>query len=60
MLFWLGLLAPLGLLPEAAGFGVTAPDQHYDDYARIAAKGKIIVIASGAPVLVRYSLRRSE
>ncbi|HLB96003.1 MAG TPA: DmsC/YnfH family molybdoenzyme membrane anchor subunit, partial [Acetobacteraceae bacterium] len=24
MLFWLGLLAPLGLLPEAAGFGVTA------------------------------------
>jgi DMSO reductase anchor subunit len=24
MLFWLGLLAPLALLPEAAGFGVTA------------------------------------
>ena len=24
MLFWLGLLAPLGLLPVAAGFGVTA------------------------------------
>jgi DMSO reductase anchor subunit len=24
MLFWLGLLAPLGLLPIAAGFGVTA------------------------------------
>jgi hypothetical protein len=32
-----------------AGFGVTAPELHHDDYAGIDAKGKIIVILSGAP-----------
>jgi hypothetical protein len=32
-----------------AGYGVTAPDQHYDDFAGIDAKGKIIIVASGAP-----------
>jgi Zn-dependent M28 family amino/carboxypeptidase len=32
-----------------AGFGVTAPDQNYDDYKSIDVKGKIIVIAQGAP-----------
>jgi Peptidase family M28 len=32
-----------------AGFGVTAPDQKYDDYASIDAKGKIVAIFSGAP-----------
>jgi hypothetical protein len=32
-----------------AGFGVTAPDQHYDDYKSIDAKGKIVVLAQGAP-----------
>src|SRR5690348_3539939 len=31
------------------GFGVTAPDQHHDDYKSIDAKGKIVVIAQGAP-----------
>ena len=32
-----------------AGFGVTAPELHHDDYAGIDAKGKIVVILSGAP-----------
>jgi len=31
------------------GFGVTAPDQKYDDYAGADAKGKIVVWLSGAP-----------
>jgi Peptidase family M28 len=31
------------------GFGVTAPDQKYDDYARIDAKGKIVASIYGAP-----------
>jgi hypothetical protein len=33
-----------------AGYGITAPEQHYyDDYARIDVRGKIVVIMSGAP-----------
>jgi Peptidase family M28/PA domain len=32
-----------------AGFGITAPDQHYDDYKSLDVKGKIVVIAQGAP-----------
>ena len=32
-----------------AGFGVTAPEFHYDDFANIDAKGKIAVILSGSP-----------
>lgn len=32
-----------------AGFGVTAPDQKYDDFAGIDVHGKIIVRISGAP-----------
>lgn len=32
-----------------AGFGVTAPDQKYDDYASIDAKGRIVAVFSGAP-----------
>jgi hypothetical protein len=32
-----------------AGFGVTAPDQRYDDYARLDVRGKIVAIVSGAP-----------
>jgi Zn-dependent M28 family amino/carboxypeptidase len=32
-----------------AGFGVTAPELHHDDYAGIDARGKIVVIISGAP-----------
>lgn len=32
-----------------AGFGVTAPDQHYDDYKSLDVKGKIVILAQGAP-----------
>lgn len=31
------------------GFGVTAPDQHYDDYAGVDVRGKIVVSLYGAP-----------
>jgi Zn-dependent M28 family amino/carboxypeptidase len=31
------------------GYGVTAPDQRYDDFASIDAKGKIVAFLSGAP-----------
>jgi len=31
------------------GYGVTAPNQHYDDYASIDARGKILAYLSGAP-----------
>lgn len=37
--------APLVL----AGFGVTAPELHVDDYAGIDARGKLVVLLSGAP-----------
>lgn len=32
-----------------AGFGVTAPEHHYDDYAKIDARGKIVAVTGGAP-----------
>jgi len=32
-----------------AGFGVTAPDQNYDDYKGIDARGKIVAFVYGAP-----------
>lgn len=32
-----------------AGFGVTAPEQKYDDYAGLEAKGKIVAYVYGAP-----------
>jgi hypothetical protein len=32
-----------------AGFGISAPDQKWDDYARIDVRGKIAVILAGAP-----------
>ncbi|HKS81002.1 MAG TPA: M28 family metallopeptidase [Candidatus Acidoferrales bacterium] len=32
-----------------AGYGVTAPEAHYDDYAGLDAKGKIVVLVLGAP-----------
>ncbi len=32
-----------------AGFGVTAPDQNYDDYKSIDVKGKIVAFVLGAP-----------
>jgi len=31
------------------GYGVTAPERQYDDYAGVDAKGKILVVVSGAP-----------
>lgn len=32
-----------------AGFGISAPDMNYDDYAGIDAKGKVVVVFRGAP-----------
>lgn len=32
-----------------AGFGVSAPELNYDDYASVDAKGKIVVVLAGAP-----------
>ncbi|MCX2740312.1 M28 family peptidase [Pontibacter anaerobius] len=32
-----------------AGFGISAPDLNYDDYANIDAKGKVVVILRSAP-----------
>jgi len=32
------------------GYGVTAPEFHYDDYAGIDVRGKIVVLLTGAPV----------
>jgi Zn-dependent M28 family amino/carboxypeptidase len=32
-----------------AGFGVTAPERGYDDYRGVDAKGKIVVLLTGAP-----------
>lgn len=32
-----------------AGFGISAPELHHDDYASIDARGKIVLIYSGAP-----------
>jgi hypothetical protein len=32
-----------------AGYGVTAPEQHYDDFKGIDVKGKIIAVMPGAP-----------
>ncbi len=39
------------------GYGVTAPDQHYDDYAGIDAKGKIVVTIFNAPPAFPSSVR---
>jgi hypothetical protein len=32
-----------------AGFGITAPNQNYDDYKSLDVKGKIVALAQGAP-----------
>ncbi|WP_210516916.1 protease-associated domain-containing protein [Hymenobacter terricola] len=32
-----------------AGFGISAPELGYDDYAGLDVKGKIVVIVRGAP-----------
>ncbi|MBX0288850.1 M28 family peptidase [Hymenobacter sp. HSC-4F20] len=40
-------LAPTGL--AFAGYGISAPDQGYDDYQSLDVKGKVVVIVRGAP-----------
>lgn len=40
-----------------AGFGVTAPELKYDDYARVDAKGKVVAIFNGAPKAFDTTLR---
>jgi hypothetical protein len=32
-----------------AGYGITAPEQDWDDYGRLEVKGKIVAVISGAP-----------
>lgn len=39
------------------GFGVTAPEQGYDDYAGVDAKGKIVVVLYGAPASFPSTVR---
>jgi hypothetical protein len=40
-----------------AGYGVTAPEQGYDDYANIDAKGKIVALLSNGPAMLPATLR---
>lgn len=40
-----------------AGFGVTAPEQGYDDYAGLEAKGKIVAFLYGAPPRFEAAIR---
>ncbi|TGD79883.1 M28 family peptidase [Hymenobacter wooponensis] len=40
-------LVPTGLV--FAGYGISAPDQGYDDYQGLDVKGKVVVIVRGAP-----------
>lgn len=39
------------------GFGVTAPEQGYDDYAGVEAKGKIVAYLYGAPARFESTMR---
>jgi hypothetical protein len=39
------------------GYGVTAPEQGYDDYAGVDARGKIVVMLSGAPPKFAHTQR---
>lgn len=39
------------------GFGVSAPEKNYDDYAGIDARGKIVVMLSGAPPSFEHTHR---
>jgi hypothetical protein len=39
------------------GFGVTAPEQKYDDYAGVEAKGKIVAFEYGAPAAFESTMR---
>jgi len=40
-----------------AGYGVTAPDQRYDDYAGVDVRGKIVAVFSGAPPVFANAVR---
>ena len=40
-----------------AGYGITAPDLGYDDFAAIDARGKIVAVLSGAPPAFPHTLR---
>jgi hypothetical protein len=39
------------------GFGVTAPEQGYDDYAGVQAKGKVVAYVYGAPARFESTIR---
>lgn len=39
------------------GFGVTAPEQGYDDYAEVEAKGKVVAYLYGAPARFESTIR---
>ena len=40
-----------------AGFGVTAPEQGYDDYAGVEAKGRVVAYVYGAPARFESAIR---
>jgi hypothetical protein len=40
-----------------AGYGVTAPEHGYDDYANIDARGKIVALLSNGPAMLPDTLR---
>ena len=40
-----------------AGYGVTAPEQGYDDYANIDARGKIVALLANGPAVLPDTLR---
>jgi len=40
-----------------AGYGVTAPDRSYDDYAGLDARGKIVAVFTGAPPALPNAIR---
>jgi hypothetical protein len=48
--------APLVL----AGYGISAPDAHHDDYARLDVRGAIVIVRDGAPDKLQTSTRIPE
>jgi peptidase M28-like protein len=59
------LLLPIFTDPKASvsaplvfvGYGITAPERSHDDYSRIAVRGKVVVILSGAPASFPTAVR---
>ncbi len=43
-----------------AGYGIAAPDLHHDDYARVKARGAIVVVRDGAPDRLQVSRKIPE